>query len=360
MGYRNLSELIPLFLHRSEEHVFSSDEAIEAVSLFERSFQVFAALEETALKRCMKEMTTGQTAQIHEAISACRLQGRLQRKITREIGDLFAAQGIEYCLLKGAAISLRYHAEPERRCGSDIDILVQKSDLNRASAAVEMLGFKKAEFDKRNRTFLDADIKLRSAVESKHYQLGFLAQIFEVRGISNAEARGLARSAVNHGYPTPVEGDTAFLPLMVDIHHALSLDIEGETILAEKEPVYRDGGHVLFTPSQPWIAFHSIFKLYWEAGRKYGDGFHHLVDLLYVLTEFESVDWERLLGLLERYELRAAGYFVLDRLVGFGWFAIPPFVSSRLQKWRVPPPGSDTERYNDLGDFYPRLFGLIG
>ena len=68
---------------------------------------------------------------------------------------------------------------------------------------------------------------------------------------------------------------------------------------------------------------------------------------------------DALLGLIEAHNFRPGGYYVLRRMPICTGHDLSESLWATLDKWSTCPPGEDPKSYNDIGDFWPRLFGRL-
>ena len=79
-----------------------------------------------------------------ELIESARKQRAINRAVVahlHEVAEIFAARGIEWIVLKGPHLSLRYYGSLDQRRMGDLDLLVRRRDLRAASAALVAAGY---------------------------------------------------------------------------------------------------------------------------------------------------------------------------------------------------------------------------
>ncbi|MEI6287470.1 MAG: nucleotidyltransferase family protein [Bacillota bacterium] len=74
-----------------------------------------------------------------------------------ELNNKFAAAGIEWLILKGAALGRWLYANPTERQSDDIDILVRYADLQLAAAVVEADGYRRWWINRSDAQWQDVD-----------------------------------------------------------------------------------------------------------------------------------------------------------------------------------------------------------
>lgn len=85
----------------------------------------------------------------------------------REIAEAFAKEEIEVIALKGILFAFRRYAEPGLRNFKDIDILVRVSDLDRAGAVLDRLGYRSLDANEADRPsfFVETPVKYHCGYE---------------------------------------------------------------------------------------------------------------------------------------------------------------------------------------------------
>lgn len=283
--------------------------------------------------------------------------GRLQHSLTLELVDLFGRGGIDYVLIKSSAGRYCVYDRPEHRVGSDIDMIVPHDQLQPAERIAREMGFQPAEFDPNLPGFVPGGEARRAEILDLHYELAFLVYRADVGPAIGADGREAAASLPIA--PTLLAGrdrQHTWCDVALDIHHAISLDIGGELIFEDASMV--DAGPAqLRVPGRAALVFHAIFKLYWEGVHLYEQGLFHYADLVRLVPGLNADECARLIEWLNRYQLNAAGFFVLQRLPKA--FATP--LPEVLTEWAGGMDGQQRSgkpaQENDVGDVWPRLWG---
>jgi hypothetical protein len=218
------------------------------------------------------------------------------------------------------------------------------------------LGYQPAQFDPAEGVFTRADLAFRDAVEAGHYELGFWMQYVELSDLDDLELAGFAGGLRGLAAIPRIAERTATIPVSVDVHHALALDLPAGDLLRRARRLA--GDIPLHVPPMEWLAFHALFKLYWESGRAYGDGLQNLADLARLLRAMRDEETGMLVDLVESHQLQAGGYFLMRRWQDLGIRASDVVVRC-LESWRHPPDGVTPERHHDIGDPWPRLFAHL-
>jgi len=265
---------------------------------------------------------------------------------------------LQYCVLKGSASAFLLYADPYARAAWDVDIGVAQADIRAAETIAIESGYCAAQQDPATGRFYRAHPVVRSAVETKHYELGFLVRRLQVTNLSSDVLEAIRSDPWTRQYWFETDNgstDAPFCYASVDIHHALSLDIPIDDLLTHAETLER-GGLSLKIPDKSWLAAHLIFKLYWEGVHNYGKGLYQYADLTRLIPCLDRQAFRSLVSILDTYRLLVAGHYVLRRLPLFG-VILPDHIVTFLIDTATPAAGSDPVRSNDLGDMWPKLWG---
>jgi hypothetical protein len=272
----------------------------------------------------------------------------------RRLVEAFHGSGLEYCLLKGSATALLLYPRPHDRGAWDIDVGVRPADLGRAEAMVRKLGYRPAQLDGA-KGFRIADAAIRARVEATHYELGFLVRRLQVTNLPAETLEALRAEPWARRFWFDVESEAPFCFTSVDVHHALSHDIPLDDLMAHAREATLDGQPAR-VPDDAWVAAHLIFKIYWEGVHSYRKGLYEYADLVRLAPRLDPSVFERLVALLERHHLTAAGHYVLRRLPLFG-VAPAHHVRRFVDETSQAPLSVDPRVANDLGDMWPKLWG---
>jgi putative nucleotidyltransferase-like protein len=282
--------------------------------------------------------------------------------------DAFESGGLEYSLLKGAAVAVRVYDGPHERASTDLDIGVRLRDIRAAERIARKAGYVPAQKNDATNRFEPADPRVRARVEAQHYELSFLVRRLGVSNLPAETLRAIRSYEWTRRIWLDAETDVPWCYTLLDVHHALSLDIEIDSLLRDARRVDVAGRRVVI-PSDAWLALHLIFKVYWEGVHNYGKGLYQYADLVRLVPCLDERTFERLEHLLHRHGLVAAGHYVLRRLPLFGC-ELPAHVAAFVEATCEPPhmvsAGADPFRrgrypdpfkHNDLGDMWPKLWG---
>ena len=300
--------------------------------------------------------TVAELADIAESVQAW---ARLQIRYTGVVATELDGAGVPYALLKASALRSFYPC-PERRGAMDIDIAVPAAHLRAAEEVARAQGFLPAAYDRATGTFRLARPHERAIVEAQHYELAQLVRRQRVE-LPAATHQAVVRTMRHMQWHPPswhltADGELACY-LALDVHHGLSPEIPVTELVAGAQPGPPGPGQVRLPPTA-WLALHLIYKIYWEGVHSYRKGGYQYADLIRILPHLDATAARELTGLLRRYHLVAAGYYVLRRLVGEFGLSVDAELEAFLEEAAVPPIGADPLEANDLGDMWPKLWGL--
>ena len=295
-------------------------------------------------------------AALERAAGALEAYGRLHTSLTLELADRFDDAGVDYVLLKSSAARFLVYERPELRVGWDIDLAVPPDQLARAERAARAMDFQPAEFDTRLMGFVPGEETRRGEVAGTHYELAFLVYRADVgAGLDPALRAELAPLPIAPAFPASADGAN-LCDVALDIHHALALDISGEVVFdaVGEAPA---GRRAVRVPRPGALAFHLVFKLYWEGVHTYAKGLYQYADLARLVPALDTRECRVLIDHLETANLEVAGLFVLRRLPWAFDVALPEALSVWVDEVGRRPRTGEPSRHNDLGDVWPRLWG---
>lgn len=296
---------------------------------------------------------------LRDGVAGVRTYALIQEEAFGQLSDAFTQAEVPYVLLKSFATRHLVYDDPGLRAGWDMDVAVDPDCIRVAEQVCIDHGFVPAEFDRQTLTWHPANPERRAIVESDHYELGFLVRRQQVNGLPDDLVEQLERESFNHArwrFELP-GAPVCYLP--VDLHHGLSLDI-GVRALMERTVMTAVGDRVLPLPNRAWLAFHLIFKLYWEGVHNYHKGLYQMADVVRLIPRMTSDDLDEFQCLLEQYRMEAGGYYVLSSAAEHVGLPITDRLGAVMEALRVPSRGGDPVDHNDLGDLWPRLWGVRG
>jgi len=235
-----------------------------------------------------------------------RLQTILQERDAREISAALIGAGVRHAFLKGATYRSWLYDPPWGRAGADLDLLIDRCDVERVRSTMLALGFHHASSTIDYRHFRPATAAQVGETESAHYEL---AQLVRTSRLTNVPDWLLGGAFVRRP-PFTFEARDGHIDFhtVVDIHWTVHFTFAAErpldTIVA--------AGRALPRLSTGWNLVTTAFKLYYEAFDRPYYGFHHLADLAAMLqTQPSAEDWRLVDGLVQRHGLWAPLFYTL-------------------------------------------------
>jgi len=285
---------------------------------------------------------------------------KLQVKFAQPLVAALEKQGVPYALLKGSAVRAVAYRGHECRASMDVDIAVPRSHVHVAESLATEQGFLPAAFDAARAHYRVASDVERAIVEARHYELAQL-----VRRQLATDVHEEARAAILRSFPLMrwvppswhlTDAGELACYLTVDIHHGISPEIPVVDLVASSSTTICEGARASI-PSIAWLVFHLIYKIYWEGVYSYRKGGYQYADLIRLAERIEGEAARQLVALLREYNLVAAGYYVLRRLISDFACDLSPEITAFLADAAAAPQVAPLEA-NDLGDMWPKLWGF--
>lgn len=299
------------------------------------------------------ECDTSQSPELLSRKSSIEALARIQNLAIAEISHEFERLGVEFSFLKGTAIRWICYDRPETRSGFDIDLAVRKSDVSKARAIVESLGFCQSVWLEEQRKFVRATISEQRWVENNHYELGYLIRRQVASDLDDIQRTSIESHLAESPNPWHRSNDGRLcVYLNVDIHHGLSHDIPVDDML--ESSVVSKGFPV---PSNAWTLLHLVFKVYWEGVHSYGKGLYQFADLNRLWPLISKQDFDEFVVLVRALRLEAAAFYVIKRLEVTFSVGLNSYVQDFLSEIRTAPEGATPASQNDQGDMWSRLWG---
>jgi hypothetical protein len=320
------------------------------------SWQVLPSITETQMEGVLAPTLVPQDYfRLRHAWLAVTAFSRAQNVVGQQLLRALEKHGTKYCLLKGSATAFLLYPEPHMRTGWDLDIGVDPSNLRQVEVLARGVGYQAAQQDPKTNRFYHADPKFRATVEAAHYELGFLVRRLQVTNLPSEILEAIRMESWTWQYWFDIECGVPCCYASVDIHHALSLDIALDDLLAHARTLTING-LTLRVPDDAWLVAHLVFKIYWEGVHSYRKGLYGYADLVRLASRLDASTFERVVTILERYKLLAAGHYVLRRLPLFG-VSLPDHILSFIVETGLAPTATDPILINDLGDMWPKIWG---
>lgn len=321
------------------------------------AWQVLPAIGERLLSWGGHDLAAGEMAQrVRDRLVSLDVLGRLQLRTCARLLEAFQHRSIPYAMLKGSAARFTAYPDPKHRMGKDFDIAVPRQYLGRAEQAARAHGLVPAQWSPSKKRFHQADPLLRSIVEARHYELGFLVRRQVATDLTDQENLAIRRDLDSQFIWHLTDEDELACYISVDLHHGLSLEVNVEALVKEATPFNWNGLAVMLSPPE-WTLFHLIYKIYWEGVHNYGKGAYQFADLVRMIPSTTAQTFARLVRMLRAHRLEAAAYFVLRRLKQNFGLSLQPEIDTFLDDAACPPSDLEPLQVNDLGDMWKKLWG---
>lgn len=261
----------------------------------------------------------------------------------------FDKHGLDYFVLKGAAIAPLYYPDPLVRHMLDIDIMIRQADYPIARDLMFKHGYKHGVWIPDTNELVEMQDPVIDLIS--HHEFPALQRQVSVPNLLK-----------EHIVPEPwkrkylkffISPTTISFNVFVDLHFNLAVglevddvwhDIERRSILGHSVPVQCPTDMVWFI-----------------AARLYNETFQHnskklimLGDLYSILlAERGHIDWPRILTIGEKYKIGPAVFYVLAHLEKLTGVGVPISVLEELA-----PDSAGLGEGNDWGDPIPKIFAL--
>lgn len=123
---------------RSADAGFDADRFVAFAAAHQLAGFVHATIERTPLGAVFPPAASARLAGAH--VRQWATNERLAKEL-RDVARAFDAAGCPFVLLKGLHTALAYHGDMDRRGMADLDVLVRKTDLERAARILAGLGY---------------------------------------------------------------------------------------------------------------------------------------------------------------------------------------------------------------------------
>ena len=336
--------------------VRSPEDSSELLNQLLACWQILPSITSTQMDEALVEILLPKDhIRLRNARLAVTAFVRAQIVAVQPLIQAFEQHGLQYSLLKGGATAFLLYPEPHMRAAWDFDIGVEQHNLRKAEAIAHEVGYQAAQQDPKTNRFYRADPNLRAMVEATHYELGFLVRRLQVTNLPLETLEAIRTEPWTWQYWFDIENGVPWCYASLDIHYALSLDIALDDLLAHTCTL-SVSGQTLRVPDDAWLAAHLVFKIYWEGVHNYRKGLYEYADLVRLIPRLEVGTFERLVNILGKHNLLAAGYYVFRRIPLFG-ISLPEHIIRFIAETELPPVASNPIRLNDLGDMWPKLWG---
>ncbi|WP_198023133.1 nucleotidyltransferase family protein [Mesorhizobium sp. LSHC414A00] len=267
----------------------------------------------------------------------------LQRAALIEIVGSLVQAGVRTLVFKGIELQERFLQGHSLAILGDLDILIQRSDVESAKAVLYALGFRHAFFKDESAGIVSRDIREVAQVELTHYELAPFVKLvpLEPEPWLIEVARGYNRNPLHLLNGQPV------LVIEVDIHHNVASDAEPEMFFDRAVSSAHGVGETFCSADHIWL---NLSRYYNEVALH---GKQSLRPLAYTvpLISDPSVDWEIVQKVATDMNLGRPLYYYLglaDRLV-------PGFVPAETLRTVL---ASDDGRLRDWGWQVGKIFDV--
>jgi hypothetical protein len=216
----------------------------------------------------------------------------------------------------------------------DVDLLLPRSDMNRARRVLSAAGFRQAYFEPAQGELVDRDLADIARIEAVHYEMAPFLKI-EPLGQVSPEFAQMARERDRN--PVRKHNDELFLVIELDIHHNLAADIEADGFFERSVPSCHGVGRTLSAADHLWCI---LTRHYAETALH---GKRSLRPLAYAapLISAEQMNWDIVGKVAAELELGATLYYYLATLDRLAPGHVPrellhglhPSRSSRARDW---------------------------
>lgn len=332
-------------------------ELAAALTVAERTFQVLPVivprLERWAKDRCESHP---RMRALSDYTVAAKTLTRVQMALCRRLTEELDRQDIPYALIKGSAMRVMGYEEIDHRCSMDVDVAVPKRYLGRVDRILRDQGVVPASLNADGRHFHKVDFRTRRAVEAQHYELACRTRRQVVRGLS-PDVEQAIRNSLDRLKPWHItKKDELGCYVTFDVHHGVCLDIPVDDLVRGARR-HTSHDYTVMVPPPHWVAFHTIFKLYWEGVHNYSKGLYQFADLVRMSRLLTGDEAMALVELFSKYNLEAAGYFTLRRVTRYFGAELGTELRTFLELAGIAPESSPID-VNDLGDMWDKIWGL--
>jgi hypothetical protein len=287
-----------------------------------------------------------------------QLQNALQQQDAREISRALTGQRIRHAFAKGFAYRNWLYRPEWIRIGGDVDLLIDRENVERVRSVMHGLGFIQASGTLDYREFRPATRAEIDDVERKHHELGLFVRDYNLKNAPEWLFGPNFIRRVPFTYEALASGPV--FHSCVDVHWALHFIFADADPLADAQMHGSTPERQLPILSSTWSILFSIFKLYNEAFNRPKYGLTHLIDLVALLHAGQStMDWTTFHALVSAYQLETAAFYTLSAAERLAGTSLIP--ASLLARWSVFPFSQRTNYGEsspiDPGDCMPYVLG---
>ncbi len=205
---------------------------------------------------------------------AVHTHARLQIRMSHRIQDAFSAAGMDFVLLKGAAVRAAIWPDPTLRGGWDTDLGVLPGRGREAEALGRSLGFTPVWIRPEDRAMLPIPRLNRALFEARHYELCMMVREAVIEDLSPAVQDAIRRALPLLKAPIWTErGGELVARSSLDLHFGIGPTTGVAMMMRDAEERVVHGRRALCPPVEA-MALHAAQKLVRERA-----GLHQLADL---------------------------------------------------------------------------------
>jgi hypothetical protein len=276
--------------------------------------------------------------------------------------DHLAQSGIRAMLLKGG--DLRRSGRPAHpgiaRMMSDLDLLVKAPDVAATRAALVANGFEQGIMDRaslsfrRERTDGCAPVDLSPLYAADHYELPAFGKFVPIPEVLE-QALQIRDFLEMRDYQVTLVDGVPYIAIKCDVHVNLSRGLHLDDIWRGVRDLRLPSGTSMLGQSPAGLVWFLASRLYHEAFGLKGATVRQLVDVLTVVRTWkDEIDWDEVIRIACKYELRPSLFYVLTHVNELLGPLVPQAVIDACN-----PMASGVRRDHDWGDLMPRLLGGV-
>jgi hypothetical protein len=270
------------------------------------------------------------------------------RELAR-IAAAFAAEGIDYFLLKGCGVAVLYYEHPLLRPMQDIDLIVRPADAPRVQQLLFELGYEHGIWDSDAATFTRTSVRLTAQRVAASIEIPPFTKLVRTPSPFR-QADVPAHWRRQHVKCAIARDGTLTIPIFVDVHTNLSEGLDVDDVWHGRE-LHAIGGRPVWVQSPTAMVWFIAARVYLEAFVYNTLKLSMLGDLHTVLHKAGTrVDWAELSAVAYKYGMRPALFYVLAQVRTLTSCDVPLAVLALLR-----PDHREIPLANDFGDVLPKL-----
>lgn len=268
-----------------------------------------------------------------------------QSAFAGEVTSALVAEGILPLIYKGTELRPRLLSGAALSTSTDVDVLVEPSQLERTRRSLQEQGFRHAEYSPRTGELWELSRQKVADHEARHRELYPLCRLVPFA----LDAAELALTGTVELTPLFAWRGQGKLLQVIDLHHSLFSRMETDSLFARAEPGAIPGALTLSTTDHVWT---TALRFYLESNVAHADPKHRDLFYLAALLNAGGVDWDLLVRIISEADLRPSCFYTLRILASLNVGDVPPGVLDALHVRR----GSSLM---DFGCRATRSLGLV-